>query len=121
MESQPITKPGAKLINISAGDLFSKSNYQDFGRYVEVDLAIAAMPKPRCRVDRSMKQADHARSQGAPSSSAAPSSPKPIGASAIANRELAAVAWDASPITTARMAAELWNQMKDEDWSLVSD
>ncbi len=30
------------MITIYAGDLFSKSNYQDFGRYDEVDLAIAA-------------------------------------------------------------------------------
>src|SRR5260370_41646658 len=37
-----IAKADAKLISISAGDLFSKSNYQDFQRYPEVDLAIAA-------------------------------------------------------------------------------
>ncbi len=35
--------------------------------------------------------------------------------------EQAAWAWDASPVSTARMAAELWNQIKTEDWSLVSD
>ena len=35
-------------------------------------------------------------------------------------REAAAYAWDASPISTARLCAELWNQIKDEDWSLVS-
>ena len=40
--SRPTTKPDAKLITITAGDLFSRSNYQDFGRYAEVDLAIAA-------------------------------------------------------------------------------
>ena len=33
----------------------------------------------------------------------------------------AAWGWDASPITTARLSAELWNQIKNEDWSLVSD
>ncbi len=33
----------------------------------------------------------------------------------------AAYAWDASPITTARLSAELWAQIKDKDWSLVSD
>ena len=42
MESKPITKPGAKLITIYSGDLAEKSNYQDLGRYAEVDLAIAA-------------------------------------------------------------------------------
>jgi len=34
--------------------------------------------------------------------------------------ELAASGWDASPVSTARMSAELWNQIKHEDWSLVS-
>src|SRR5206468_1990417 len=33
----------------------------------------------------------------------------------------AAWGWDSSPITTARMSAELWNIIKNEDWSLVSD
>src|SRR5262249_20902699 len=42
MTSRPITKAGAKLVTITSGDLFSRSNYQDFGRYAEVDLAIAA-------------------------------------------------------------------------------
>src|SRR5258708_17575489 len=42
MESRSIIKPGAKLITIFSGDLAEKSNYQDLGRYAEVDLAIAA-------------------------------------------------------------------------------
>ena len=40
MESTPTTRPGAKIISISAIELNHKSNYQDFGRYVEADLAI---------------------------------------------------------------------------------
>jgi thiamine pyrophosphate-dependent acetolactate synthase large subunit-like protein len=32
----------------------------------------------------------------------------------------ATYAWDASPISTARLYAELWAQIKTEDWSLVS-
>src|SRR5439155_22135126 len=35
-------KPGAKVISISSLDLFTRSNYQDFGRYQEVDMALAA-------------------------------------------------------------------------------
>jgi acetolactate synthase-1/2/3 large subunit len=31
----------------------------------------------------------------------------------------ATIGWDASPITTARMCAEVYGQIKDEDWSLV--
>jgi thiamine pyrophosphate-dependent acetolactate synthase large subunit-like protein len=37
-----------------------------------------------------------------------------------ADREAATYAWDASPISTARLCMELWAQIKDEDWSLVS-
>jgi acetolactate synthase I/II/III large subunit len=33
----------------------------------------------------------------------------------------ATIAWDASPITTARMCAEVYAQIKDEDWSLVGN
>ena len=31
----------------------------------------------------------------------------------------ATLGWDASPITTARMCAEVYAQIKDEDWSMV--
>jgi len=34
-------------------------------------------------------------------------------------RREATIGWDHSPITTARLSAELWHQIKDEDWSLV--
>src|SRR5207253_1386220 len=40
--SRKITRDGAKLISITAVDLYTKSNYQDFQRYPEVDLAMAA-------------------------------------------------------------------------------
>ena len=40
---------------------------------------------------------------------------------ASATLEEAAWGWDASPISTARLSAELWDQIKNEDWSLVSD
>jgi acetolactate synthase-1/2/3 large subunit len=32
----------------------------------------------------------------------------------------AAYAWDASPISTARLSAEVWAQIKDHDWSMVA-
>ena len=41
-ESRSRLKAGAKLISISSLDLFSRSNYQDTGRYQEVDMALAA-------------------------------------------------------------------------------
>ncbi len=40
--SRSIIKPGTKLISITAVDLYTKGNYQDFQRYPEVDVAMAA-------------------------------------------------------------------------------
>src|ERR1700686_4149455 len=120
MESASIMKPGAKLISISAIALNQKSNYQDFGRYVEVDLSItgdaeATLPELIEAVKRQITP-DRKRAfeqRGAHLAEAHKRLHE-------RNLEMAAVGWDASPISTARMAAELWEQVKNEDWSLVS-
>jgi thiamine pyrophosphate-dependent acetolactate synthase large subunit-like protein len=36
-------------------------------------------------------------------------------------RAEATYAWEASPISTARVAAELWAQIRNEDWALVAE
>jgi acetolactate synthase-1/2/3 large subunit len=119
--SQPITKPGAKLISITAVDLFSKSNYQDLQRFTQVDLDIAAdaeatLPSLTESVKRRLN-ADRKRifqDRGAKLAAAHQESLQRA-------RDAAAYAWDASPISTARLSAELWAHIKDEDWSLVSN
>jgi acetolactate synthase I/II/III large subunit len=119
--SRALTKNGAKLISITAGDLFLKSNYQDFQRYAEVDLAIAAdaeatLPslieaaKRLITDDRRRTVEDRGKKLAAASREALARA-----------RDEAAYGWDASPITTARLSAELWARIKNEDWSLVSD
>ena len=120
MEVRQTTQAGAKIISISAVELNHKANYQDFGRYVEADLAItgdaeATLPelieavkrlitpdRRRAFEERGKKIAEAARKAHE------------------RDRELAAVAWDASPVSTARLSMELWAQIKNEDWSLVS-
>jgi acetolactate synthase I/II/III large subunit len=120
-EFRPATKPGTKLISITANDLYLKSNYQDFQRYQPVDLAIAAdaeatLPalieavKRQITDDRKRAFAD----RGAKHATAHQQAMQ-------AQREAAASGWDGSPVSTARMSAELWPQIKDEDWSLVSN
>ena len=37
------------------------------------------------------------------------------------NLQAATLAWDASPISTARWSMELWNAVKDLDWSIVAE
>lgn len=121
MESRSLVKPGTKIATINASELITKSNYQDAGRYIEADLAIAADTEATlpalieaCRTlitpDRKRAFAERGTRLSA------------------ANRQAfeqgvdqAAWGWDSSPISTARLSAELWNQIKGEDWSLVSD
>ena len=120
MESRPTTKPGAKIITVSAIELSHGSNHQDFGRYIEADLSItgdaeATLPELIEAVKR-LTTADRRRvmqQRGATIAEAGRRWRQQ-------HRELAAVGWDASPISTARLSAEIWAQVKNEDWSLVS-
>lgn len=121
MESRSIMKAGAKLIGISAIELNHKSNYQDFGRYSEVDLNItgdaeATLPS-LIEAIKKLMTSDRRRAldeRGKKIVEANNRIRERI-------REAAAVGWDSSPISTARMAAEIWAQIKNEDWSLVSN
>jgi len=119
--SQPMTKSGTKLISISSTDLFLKSNYQDFQRYPEVDLAIAAdaeatLPSLIEAVKRLLTDDRKRAIQDRGAKLAAASRDARERA-----RTEATYGWEASPISTARLSAELWPQIKAEDWSLVSE
>jgi thiamine pyrophosphate-dependent acetolactate synthase large subunit-like protein len=119
--SQPIAKASTKLLSIASTDLFLKSNYQDFERYPELDLAIAAdaeatLPSLIEAVKRLLTD-DRKRAiqdRGAKLAVASRDARERA-------RTEATYAWDASPISTARLSAELWAQIKAEDWSLVSE
>jgi acetolactate synthase-1/2/3 large subunit len=119
--SHPITKPGAKIVTLGSRDLYLKANYQDFGRYQEVDLSIAGDAEAslpaltelvKRLIDPGRKAAFEARG-------------KKLAAARLAAMEqakaAATIGWDASPITTARLCAEVYAQIKDEDWSLVGN
>jgi len=118
--SRSITKPNAKLVSINSNDLYVKGNYQDFQRYPEVDVAIAAdaeatLPSLTDAVKRFTTD-DRKRAfqdRGSRLQAAHQQSLERA-------RDAAAFAWDASPISTARLSAEVWAQVKDQDWSLVS-
>jgi len=115
-----VAKPAAKLISISTGDLYIRANYQDFRRLQEVDLAIAAdgeatLPALIEAVKR-LTTADRRRVYEERGIHLAQASR----AAAEASRTAASYAWDASPVSTGRLSAEIWAQIKNEDWSLVS-
>jgi acetolactate synthase-1/2/3 large subunit len=107
-------KKDVNIINISMQDVYIRANYQDFQRYQPADLAIngdaqtslPALTEEIRKIGKNVSgrgeklRADHntMRSRA---------------------RDAAAVGWDTSPVTTARLTAELWGAIKGEPWSLV--
>jgi len=118
--SRSILKPGAKTIAISTRELGVKANYQDFQRFPDLDLTIAGdaeatLPSlvdavkrlitgDRKRVfdERGRKLADASRNAYEKA------------------RVDAGYGWAASPVTTARLSVELWDAIRQDDWSLAS-
>jgi acetolactate synthase-1/2/3 large subunit len=115
------TKAGTKLVSITANDLYIKSNYQDFQRYAPVDVAIAADAEATLPslIDAVKRQITDDRKHTFTDRGSKLATAHKLAIQA--GREAAASGWDASPISTARMSSEIWAQIKDEDWSLVSN
>ncbi len=117
---EPLVKGTTKLISISSVDLLTKSNYQDFERYQAVDVAMAADAETSLpsliEAVKSALAADRkdALAQRGEAMKKAWSEGRARARAAAAN------GWNISPITTARMAAEIWGAIKNEDWSMAS-
>ena len=99
-------KPGTKLISINSVDLNTKANYQDMQRFQEVDVAMAAdaeatLPaliealKSAIPNDRKAAIAQRGEAQR-----------KAYAETRARTLQAAAVGWDASPISTARLVME---------------
>ena len=117
--TEPIAKKGVKLVSITANDLYIKSNYQDFQRYTEVDVAIAADPEATLPslIDacKRLITADRRRFLDDRGKKLAAAHDRGIEQA----RTAATYGWDATPISTARLSAELWQAVKDKDWAMV--
>jgi len=113
-------KPETKLISINSVDLNTKSNYQDFQRFQVVDVQMAAdaqttLPSlieavrsalPNDKKDAIAKRGELQR--------------KTYEEDRIRTRTAAALGWNESPISTARLVMETYAAVKNEDWALVA-
>jgi acetolactate synthase-1/2/3 large subunit len=114
-------RPGTKLISITAVDLFTKSNFQDFQRYPEVDVAMAADAEATLpSLTEACRKLVTAERRSAFAERRTRLEQAHLRGREQARAE-AAHAWEASPISTARLCAELWAQIRTEDWALVSE
>jgi acetolactate synthase-1/2/3 large subunit len=121
MDVQRVLKPGTTVVTISSHELLTKSNYQDAGRYIEADLAVPADAEATLpaliEACRRLITAERRRVFDARGKRIA----ELTSAQFEQNLAQAASGWDARPISTGRLSVELWNQVRHEDWSLVSD
>src|SRR5262245_53270340 len=113
-------KPETKLISINASELLTKANYQDFQRFQSVDVSMSAdaeatlpalIEAVKAAIPNDRKAAIEKRGDAAR---------KAFAEARERTRQAAALAWDASPVSTARLVMETWAQIKDLDWSLVA-
>ncbi len=114
-------QPNLKIIHIGTEGLMAKSNYGDIQRFASVDLSIpgdaeATMPSlieaVRAEISPVRRAALAARGLQLAEQSA--------GLMDAARRE-AAFAWNASPISSARLSMELWDQIKNDDWMMPTE
>ena len=113
-------RPDAKLISINSVELNTKATLQDFQRFMPVDISMPADAQASLPM-----LVDFVRSAITPERKAVfEKRGEALRRSYTQGRErswqLAALGWDTSPISVARMCAELYAAVKDQDWALVN-
>jgi acetolactate synthase I/II/III large subunit len=112
-------KPGTKLISISTLSLMTKSNYQDFQRFQSVDVEMAGDVEATLpSLIEAVKSALSADRKNA-IAKRGEAMRKGWQKGRARTKALAALAWEASPISTARLVMETYAQIKDLDWSMA--
>ena len=108
-----ITKNGSKIISISSLELLQKSNYQDFARYNELDMSIAGDGEATLPIlidaCKKLITADRKRALQERGARLAEIHRR----NAEQARVQAAIGWESSPLTPARISAELWALIKN--------
>src|SRR5213594_3887775 len=118
-EYRRFAKPDVKTVHVCLGDTLTKSNYQDMQRFMSVDLPIAGdaqatlpalaeavksaggIARRVSLTDRTTKLRDDYRQMKERA------------------RTAASQGWNASPCSTARMSATLYNTIKSEKWCVA--
>jgi len=119
--STPKTKEGAKILVIGTTDTQIKPNFGEYGRYVQADMGVTGdaettLPYLVQAIEKEMSadRRSFAATRGDKLKAMAVNFAKGIDAQA-------ALAWNASPISTARTVAEVWEQIKNDEFTMPSE
>ena len=113
-------KPDVKVVKIGTSEALFGTNYQDFTRFYASDMSIVADGQATLPYLIEAVQKQISRSRRAQIESRKSRWQEAYAARREADIEAARYAWDASPISTARMCMELWDLVKDKDWALTA-
>ncbi len=113
-------KSQTKLISINSVDLNTKANYQDFQRFQVVDVQMAADAQATLPALIEAVRKAMTPERKALIASRTSALQKVYMEDRVRTRTAAALGWDASPISTARLCMETFDAIKHLDWSLVA-
>jgi len=117
-----VAKPGVKVIHITLADLIMKSNYQDMQRFSPADLPISGDAQTSLAPLTEAVKRELSSTRAAELAARADGFRKRSRSTKERLKADAAIGWDTSPVSTARLSAEVWNVIKNEKWCLpVSD
>jgi len=119
---RPEAKADVKIITIGMNDVSIRSNYQDFQRFLSVEMAIPGEAQASMPVLTEYILKNATAAQKASFEARREQMKKRWDQQLKEAKEGAALGWDASPISTARLAMETFEVIKNEPWCLaVSD
>lgn len=113
-------KPGTKVINLGVGDLYIRANYQDFQRFAEADISIGADAETTLPALIEAVKAEMTAERRSQNDKRADDLRKAHAQARDRAMAAAVLGWDSSPVTTARLCAETWAAVRNENWALVS-
>jgi acetolactate synthase-1/2/3 large subunit len=114
-----VAKDDVKLISLGSNDLFLKSNYQTFQRFQPVDLDItgdaeASLPYLIEEVKKQMPRSHRSKLKEREQRFR-----KSYEQGIEGVRQAAALGWNQKPVSIDRVSMELWDVMRERDWSYV--
>jgi thiamine pyrophosphate-dependent acetolactate synthase large subunit-like protein len=119
---QSASKPDVKIITIGMNDVSIRSNYQDFQRFLSVEMAIPGEAQASMPVITEFILKNATAAQKTAFEARREPMKKRWDRQLQDAKEGAALGWDASPVSTARLAMETFEVIKNEPWCLaVSD
>jgi thiamine pyrophosphate-dependent acetolactate synthase large subunit-like protein len=110
-------RPQTRVVRLGTTTLSQRSNYGASQRYAAADIEISAS------AEATLPYLTEAVKRGAKASFRTRGERLRMATSGLAEatRVEAARAWEASPISTARLAAELWDQIKNDEYTIATE